>query len=68
MNICPANVLELVEDEFDIDAETDTVAVTKGHSKKIKSSCGPCKPSSGYNITDLPCVRACTLGAIQHSW
>ena len=68
ITVCPAGVLELVEDEFDIDAETDVVAVTKDHSKKIKYSCGQCKPSSGYAMTDLPCVKVCKPGAIQHSW
>ena len=65
---CPAGVLELVENEFDFDAETDIVSVAKEHSKKIKYSCGPCKPASGYNTKDLPCVKACSTDAIDHSW
>ncbi len=65
---CPANVMELIEDEYDIESENDIAAVAKDHSKKIKYSCGPCKPASGYNQADLPCVKACTPGAITHSW
>ena len=65
---CPAGVLELVENEFDIDAETDIAAVAAEHKKKIKYSCGPCKPASGYSKEDLPCVKACGPGAIDHSW
>lgn len=65
---CPAGVLELVEDEFDIDAETEIAAVTAAHSKKIKYSCAPCKPSSGYAMDELPCVKACAPNAIVHSW
>ncbi len=65
---CPAGVFEMVEDEFDIDAEDELAAVTKAQSKKIKYSCGPCKPASGYTMADLPCVKACEPGAIAHSW
>ena len=65
---CPADVLVLVEDEFDIDAENDMCAVDKDQAKKIKYSCGPCKPASGFAMSDLPCVAACAPGAIAHSW
>ena len=65
---CPADVLEMIEDEFDLDAENDVPAVTSGHRKKIKYSCGPCKPTSGHAKADLPCVKACQPDAIDHSW
>ena len=65
---CPADVLELVENEFDIEAETPIVAVTAEHSKKIKYSCAPCKPAAGYSVAELPCVKACTPVALDHSW
>ncbi|MCK4761829.1 MAG: 4Fe-4S binding protein [Candidatus Aminicenantes bacterium] len=64
---CPAGVLELAEDDFHIDAEVDVAVVTKEHSKKIKYSCAPCKPS-GYSMDDLPCVKPCAPKAIIHSW
>ena len=65
---CPADVLELVENEFDIEAETPIVAVTAEHGKKIKYSCAPCKPAAGYSVAELPCVKACTPAALDHSW
>jgi ferredoxin len=65
---CPSQVFELVENEFDLEAETPLAAVKAIHSKKLKYSCGPCKPSAGYAQGDLPCVRACPKGAISHSW
>lgn len=65
---CPHGVLELVEDEFTIEEENSVVAVTGEHSKRIKYSCAPCKPSSGYDLHDLPCVISCPTDAIQHSW
>ncbi|HUU44215.1 MAG TPA: 4Fe-4S binding protein [Acidobacteriota bacterium] len=64
---CPAGVLAMIEDEFDIEAEHELAAVTAEHAKKIKYSCAPCKPS-GYVTADLPCVKACEPGAIAHSW
>ena len=65
---CPAGVLELVENEFDIEADLPIAAVTQEHARKIKYSCGPCKPAHGYSTADLPCVKACEPGAIDHSW
>jgi ferredoxin len=66
--VCPAGVFELVEDEFDLDAEAPVAAVANEHAKKIKYSCGPCKPALGYTTANLPCVKACEPGAIDHSW
>jgi Fe-S-cluster-containing hydrogenase component 2 len=68
MRACPAGVLELVDNGYDIDADTPIAAVKKEHSKKIKYSCGPCKPSLGYDVAALPCVKACLAGAMIHSW
>jgi Fe-S-cluster-containing hydrogenase component 2 len=65
---CPAGVLELVENEYDIEAEEPIASVRAEHSKKIKYSCAPCKGASGDNIADLPCVKACAAGAMEHSW
>lgn len=65
---CPAGVFEMVEDEFDIDAENELAAVSREHSRKLKYSCGPCKPASGFDKSDLPCVKSCEPGAIDHSW
>jgi len=62
---CPYKVLELVENEFDIEGGR-MVSVTEEHRKKIKYSCGPCKPVSGGR--KLPCVLACEKKAITHSW
>ena len=63
---CPAGVLEIRENDFDPLAEDKMAAVTEGHRKKIKYSCAPCKPSG--DCPELPCVAACELGAITHSW
>lgn len=63
---CPAGVLEVVENEMDPLVEELVAVVTEEHRKKIKYSCAPCKPTSGS--LELPCVLACTPGALMHSW
>ncbi|MCK5592881.1 4Fe-4S binding protein [Candidatus Bathyarchaeota archaeon] len=65
VKVCSYGVLELIENEFDIEGEL-MVAVTEEHRKKIKYSCGSCKPVSGER--KLPCVIACEPKAITHSW
>jgi Fe-S-cluster-containing hydrogenase component 2 len=59
---CPAGLFEIIDDDYD-----DRVAAIKEeHRKKIKYDCGPCKPVS--DRPELPCVAACSPGAISHSW
>jgi len=63
---CPANVFEVVPDENDPFSDEDVAQVEASARKKIGFSCGPCKPTSG--VRDLPCVNACEVSAITHSW
>ncbi|MEW6742202.1 MAG: 4Fe-4S dicluster domain-containing protein [Planctomycetota bacterium] len=65
---CPAGVLELIDDEFEVSSDKQVAAVVEAHRKKIKYSCAPCKPAAGYEKGTLPCVRACEPDAIDHSW
>ncbi|MFW9991081.1 MAG: 4Fe-4S binding protein [Candidatus Odinarchaeota archaeon] len=66
---CPASVLEVIEDELDPLGDEQVAVVTEEHRKKIKYSCMPCKPStSDLSKRKLPCVEACPLNAISHSW
>lgn len=62
---CPTSVLDLVLNEYDIDGRI-MATVKEEHRKKIKYSCGPCKPVGGER--KIPCVLACQLKAITHSW
>ena len=59
---CPNGVLEVIEDDYD----DQVCAVTEKHRKEIKYACASCKPQSGWET--LPCLEACTPGALQHSW
>ncbi|KKM12494.1 ferredoxin [Clostridiales bacterium PH28_bin88] len=59
---CPAQVLEVVVDDYD----DEVITVREEHRKKIKYSCAPCKPTSG--IRQMPCMEACALGGLNHSW
>jgi Fe-S-cluster-containing hydrogenase component 2 len=63
---CPYGVFETTEDPNDPFREEPVAVVTEEHRKKIKYSCGPCKPVS--NRPPLPCVAACEPEAITHSW
>ena len=66
VDMCPEGVLEVVENELDPLAEEFVARVTEEHRKKIKYSCGPCKPVTGER--KLPCFIACEAKAITHSW
>jgi len=63
VHVCPAQVLEMIEE--DPIEERLVAAVAAAHRKQIKYSCNPCKPT-GY--TSLPCVEVCEPLALQHSW
>jgi Fe-S-cluster-containing hydrogenase component 2 len=64
---CPASVFEVVdEDPNDPLREEPVALVAADKKKKIKYECNPCKPSA--ERPPLPCVEACKLGAISHSW
>jgi Fe-S-cluster-containing hydrogenase component 2 len=62
VDACPVGLFEIITDDYD----DEVASVKEEHRKKVKYDCGPCKP-----VTDrpaLPCVVACTPGAIEHSW
>lgn len=59
---CPPKIFEIISDDYD-----DRVAAVKeGFRKQIKYACAPCKPAS--ERPPLPCMVACTPGALKHSW
>ena len=63
--VCPEKVLEIRENEFDPMAEDDMAAVTEEQRKKLSYACAGCKA----NVMErLPCVAACEMDAIKHSW
>jgi Fe-S-cluster-containing dehydrogenase component len=63
---CPYGVFAVGADENDPLSDDEVAFVTEEERKKIKYTCGPCKPTAERQ--PLPCVTACTLGAISHSW
>lgn len=66
VNACSYGVLETAEDNNDPFREELVARITEEQRKKIKYSCAPCKPVS--NRPSLPCIAACSQGAISHSW
>lgn len=65
---CPAGVLAVGEDANDPLRDDPVAYVVENQRKKIKFTCNVCKPSAGYAISQLPCVRACPTDAITHLW
>ncbi|OGP62998.1 MAG: hypothetical protein A2170_08280 [Deltaproteobacteria bacterium RBG_13_53_10] len=65
VEVCPAKILEVGPDEFDIFRETPVISVKHDERKKIRYSCAPCRP--GYATELPPCVASCEPGAISHS-
>lgn len=63
---CPANVLGVGEDANDPLSDKIVAFVRNEERKKIKYTCGPCKPAT--NRPPLPCVVACPHKAITHNW
>ncbi len=62
VNACPKGMFEIITDDYD-----DEVAQIKEEfRKKLKYDCADCKPVTGR--PPLPCMIACTSGAIVHSW
>ena len=53
------------EDENDPLSDQEVAFVTEAERKKIKYTCAPCKPSGE---TTPPCIKACEMDAITHSW
>jgi len=65
VEVCPANVLEVGDDEYDLFRDEPVVKVREDERKKIRYSCAPCQP--GYGEKPVPCVAACEPGALSHS-
>lgn len=62
---CPYGVMAVGEDENDPLSEKEVAFVTETERKKIKYTCAPCKPN---NKAVPPCIKACKMNAIIHSW
>jgi len=65
VEVCPANVLEIGDDEYDPFREEPVAKVREEERKKIRYSCAPCRP--GYGEKSAPCAAACKPKAISHS-
>ncbi len=65
VEVCPAGVLEVGEDEYDPFREEPVVTVREEERKKIRYSCAGCRP--GYAEKPPPCVAVCGPGVISHS-
>ena len=60
---CPKNLFNIIVDDYD-----DEVAeILKEERSKLKYTCAECK-GTDVAKADFPCMKACTPGAIDHSW
>ena len=55
-------MFEIIADDYD----DEVACVKKPNCRTLSYDCSECKPAAGY--TSLPCMAACTPGAIKHSW
>ena len=62
VDACPQTALAVELNDYD--EEVATVAAE--HRKKVKYTCGPCKPLGQEAVE--PCHAACPHDAISHSW
>jgi len=62
---CPYGVMAVGENENDPLSEKEVAFVTENERKKIKYTCAPCKPNKK---AIPPCIKACKMDAIMHSW
>ena len=62
LTACPKQMFEIISDDYD----DEVAALRPSFRRSLAFDCSVCKPSGGY--ASLPCVTACTPGAIEHSW
>ena len=62
---CPHGVMAVGEDMNDPLSDQEVTYVTETERKRIKYTCAPCKPTKE---TIPPCIKACEMDAITHSW
>jgi Fe-S-cluster-containing hydrogenase component 2 len=61
--VCPEKALQLETEFIDLEDKT-VVAISEEHRKKIKYTCGGCKPETNQT----PCVLSCDAKAIRCVW
>jgi len=59
---CPERLFIVEPDDYDEMA----ASIKKEFRHHLKYKCAPCKPVTSR--PPLPCISACNLGAINHSW
>ncbi|MGD9079720.1 MAG: 4Fe-4S binding protein [Desulfobacterales bacterium] len=67
VSVCPANTFVVMDEDPNDPLRDEPVAIIADEKKKnLKYECKPCKLVS--DRPPLPCIKACSLGAISHSW
>lgn len=69
VDVCPADMWHLEEDQFAIMSDGEQVAAIKEeHQKSVRYDCSPCKSPSGDDDSVGKCVEECHVDAIEFSW
>jgi len=63
VEVCPQRALELITEFIDLEDKT-VAAVSEEHRKKIRYTCGTCKPEQNQT----PCVTICSSKAVKCIW
>lgn len=63
---CPNHVFETGQDSVDPFRDVPVASVREEVRNRLKYACAPCKPLR--ERPPLPCMEACSPGAIEHSW
>ncbi len=59
---CPKGLFESMTDDYD----DEVIWLKPDMRRALAYDCAECKPSTGRK--ELPCIAACSPGAIAHSW
>jgi ferredoxin len=62
LTTCPKAMFEPMTDDYD----DEVVCIKAQFRRTLAYDCAGCKPAG--NRPPLPCVTACTPGAVKHSW
>ncbi|MFB6360657.1 MAG: 4Fe-4S dicluster domain-containing protein [Halobacteriales archaeon] len=69
LDVCPADLWELKEDEFAILEDSEMIAgIKEEHQQSVRYDCSPCKSPSGDGDGIAACAEVCHVDAIEFSW
>lgn len=70
VDVCPADLWELTENEFEILSEEMVAAIKGDRENDLRYDCSPCKSPNpdAQDSGTAKCAEACPTDAIEFSW